>query len=934
MKKICLVLAICCLFASCPDTPENNGDDNIIINPGRIRAPDFSQASGLYSQSFSLSITAGEGNSIYYSIDGSIPDPKKVNNKTVFKYSSPVTITDRNSPMQANLLATPENSHNFYMFKTPWDAIDDPRGSMPDIYTPTSAQVPKAAVIRAVAVDPSGTKSSDVTTRTYFVGNNLGNYMDVPIISLVTDPYNLVDINYGIMVRGVSTNRWEEKDSPTKTQYNFLQRGIEWERVAFMEYFTGNASSRSSAISTNVGIRIRGGWSRAAGQKSFNIYFRSEYGGINNLTNYQLIPGAVRVNGTPVGTYKSFMLRNGANDSEATKFYDVFLHEMLNDRNFSTQAGIPCVLFINGEYWGPYNLQERYSDNHTEYKYGVNRNNVISFDNGALDDGNPGEDSLYWSMISNFKNKDMSNAQNYADFCKIFDIQNFIDYFAAQIYIHNEDWPQNNYRLWRTRAVESGNPYGDTKWRWQMFDVEFSMGIYSSGGLLGSADDKRDAFYRIIQGDHSYHDNSKLFAALMKNSDFKRDFVNAIMDLYNINFHPNRFEPKLNDYAAIYSVLMGDYSKGYFARWGGWPAQFDNKVNDARKYLNDIRPVMINEYLPKYFGVNAVDLKNIVISARDDSYYLPSAEIKLNSSTLRLSGSSWDLKYYSGNPITVTANAAAGYQFTHWTVTGEGSAVNPNSAATVINFSGDVQITANYARNSSIDISGTLTLSGLVANAGYAKLILHNANSTWKREIGLNITGGKASWTTKIVPFAASTPIYFRVETYQNSDSPAPLYVINNAKTIDVYNSSVTGVSIEAAPQPLKLIWGSYVNSPAAMTREDLGNGEYRAYVTATSVNQWDAAMTFDYASEAMAGIKYKYSFYAKTASGTRNMYIQYYWTDAHGSLGQNITITNEYQLFTIPGAALPTANGSTLSFQCANQTGTFYIKDVTIIPE
>ncbi|MCL2186603.1 MAG: CotH kinase family protein [Treponema sp.] len=917
MKKICLVLAICCLFASCEDP--NIGGSGVDENSssGRIRAPNFSHTSGLYSQSFKLTISTTEGNSIYYSIDGSIPDPKKVDNKTVFKYTSPITIADRNNPMQANLLATPANSTNLY------GRTDDPRGSMPSIHVPTNAQVPKATVICAAAYDSSGSKRSDIATRTFFIGNNLANYADAPIISLVSDPYNLVDEKYGIMVRGVSTNRWNEGDSPTHTIYNFLQRGTDWERVAFMEFFAGNASSRSVPISQNVGIRVRGGWSRAAGQKSFNVYFRSEYGGINTLTNYPLIPGAVRANGTPVGTYKSFMLRNGGNDAEATKMYDVFIQNLLTDRAFTVQAGVPCIVYINGEYWGFYNIQERYSDNATEYKYGVNRNNVISFDNGALDDGNPGEDSLYWDLME-YRNEDLSDSSIYNQFCNLMDIQSFIDYFAANIYINNQDWPHNNYRLWRTRTVESGNPYGDTKWRWQMFDTEYAAGIYDGGNVM-------DGFYRILNGDNKDHQHSQLLKKLLTNQDFKRQFVNTMMDLYNINFHPDSFIPELERLANIYRPLMADYNP----RFGGWYS-FDSNINNMRNYLTNVRDTMVNQYLPQYCGVNASNLKNVTISARDDAYNLPNAEIKLNSSTLRLAGISRAMKYYSDTPITVTANTVAGYQFTHWTVTG-GSAATPSSASTTITLTGnDVQITANYNRSSSITISGNLTLTGIAASAGYAKLILHNANSTWRREIGLNITSGTASWTTTIAPFTTSTPITFRVEAYQNSGSSTPLYTMSNVKTINVYNANVSGVSVEAGLQSINYNFGGYANSPAAMTWTETGNsGEYSANVTAVHpTEQWQAALTFDYASEATAGTRYTYTFSARTASGTRdNLYVQYYWTEQHSGKGSSINLTSTYQQFTIDGEALPTANGSSLAFQCALQTGQFFVKDLVIMP-
>jgi hypothetical protein len=351
-------------------------------------------------------------------------------------------------------------------------------------------------------------------------------------------------------------------------------------------------------------------------------------------------------------------------------------------------------VYLNGEYWGPYNLQERYSDNHTEYKYGVKKENVISYDNWELDDGTAADEALLWQMME-MRNKDMSNQTNYNAFCALFDIENFADYWAAEIYIYNEDWPGNNYRLWRVRDAEPGNPYGDKKWRWQMFDTEFAIGIYNSGGITGQAG--LDAFAKILNNneDNPIH---KLFKALLKNENFCRLFVNTMMDLYNVNFHPNSYLPKLNNYAAIYKPLMD----GYFERWARpWPTVFQNKVDDAKKYMNDIRAAMTGNYLPKYFGgysgianigISASKLYNVILSTTGVS----GASIKINTVTPSLASGSWTGKYYSGNPITVTASAPpGGYEFDGWTITG-GTAASPSSLTTTVNFTGNTQITAKY----------------------------------------------------------------------------------------------------------------------------------------------------------------------------------------------------------------------------------------------
>ena len=732
-RVICsLLLVLCYLFVSC-EQPADADDEYNNPNAGASRDGLFSHNSGLYAQQFSLTLKVPEGSTVYYSTDGSIPSPEKVGNGFVFKYTSPITIQNRNG--QANVLATSANITQMNMVP------NDPRGSVPQVYIPTDAQVPKATVIRAVIVDANG-KKSDVVTKTYFFGNNLANYANNPVISIVTDPRNLVDRDIGIMVRGASSNRWESPPAPDV--YNFQKKGQDWEREAYFELFEGGVNNRSVPLSTGVGIRVRGGWSRAAAQKSFTVYFREEYG-INNLRNYNLIPGAVKADGTPVGRYKSFMLRNGANDGESTKFYDVFIQDLLRDRSFTAQAGIPCVVYLNGEYWGPYNLQERYSDNHTEYKYGVTKENVISYDNGELDDGTKADESLFLDMM-NMESRNMSITANYNAFCNVFDIDNFIDYWAAQIYIYNEDWPQNNFRLWRTRTVEPGNPYGDTKWRWQMFDTEFAMGIYNGGRLYGSDNDK-DAFDKILNGESKEHYNNKLFKALLANPDFCRKFVNTMMDLYNVNFHPDSFGPLLDKYANTYRPLMGDDKTvgTYFSRWGGWPMAFQNKVNDAGRYLTDIRNAMVNNYLPKYFngysgianiGISSNNLRDVTISTTGVS----GASIKINTVTPNFAGS-WTGRYYSGNPITVTASAPpSGYEFAGWTITG-GTPATSSTLTTTVSITTNAQITAKYKPIGSavVPVSGitlnTTTLNIRVGRTSTLSAVVTPSNATYNTVI-------------------------------------------------------------------------------------------------------------------------------------------------------------------------------------------------------
>ena len=81
----------------------------------------------------------------------------------------------------------------------------------------------------------------------------------IPSLSLVTDTDHLFDPATGIYV-------------------NAQRDGIEWERPGSVELI--DPSGAEPGFDANAGIRIRGGYSRRAGnpKHSFRLFFRADYG--------------------------------------------------------------------------------------------------------------------------------------------------------------------------------------------------------------------------------------------------------------------------------------------------------------------------------------------------------------------------------------------------------------------------------------------------------------------------------------------------------------------------------------------------------------------------------------------------------------------------------------------------------------------------------
>ena len=161
---------------------------------------------------------------------------------------------------------------------------------------------------------------------------------------------------------------------------------------------------------------------------------------------------------------------------------------------------------------------------------------------------------------------------------------------------------------------------------------------------------------------------------------------------YNVNFHPDNFNPKLTEYANIYKPLMDDH----FPRWSGW-WNVDGGVNNVRNYLTDIRGEMTTNYLPKYFGSGIHDIANIGISSSNLRTITvntgAAASIKLNTVTV---ASGWSGSYYSGIAIPITAIVPSGYKFDGWDVIN--CTVSSSAATTTVTIeSGNATITAKFS---------------------------------------------------------------------------------------------------------------------------------------------------------------------------------------------------------------------------------------------
>ncbi len=545
----------------------NDSAQRIIV----VDAPEFSMESGFYDSEFQLSVTGAEGTQILYTTDGS--DPRT--SSTAQNYQGEIRIYDNT------------NTSNVY------SAVSDiALGG----YTVPNMNVDKGMVIRAVCVDADG-NYSDVVNKSYYINKTRSFYDEMKVISIVSDPANFFDADTGIYVVGNTYYEWRNSSEfipgldswSTENPCNYNQGGRDWERPATIQVFEGGVLAYEEA----VGIRIAGNASRSNPQKSLRLFARGDYGA--SKMEYEFFDGLTDAFGEPLTTFDKITMRNGGNDITSTRFRDDLVQALSSGLDISVQASEPCVVFIDGEFWGYYMLKERQDDNYFATHYGLEADNITTMQayevEGDMNVHQDYVDFYDWAMTA-----DMTLAENYQRVLDTIDIQSFMDYVTVQTYIAAYDWCNptwtNNWLMWRANTAVEGNEYGDGKWRYALYDTEYSSGLYNQ--------QECSAYYNTIGNlntEEEWGNIGALFYKLLENPTFAQEFHSNYKRIVEETFSYQTVDARITEFDQAQREALPYTNRRFYAGYGDrLNNNYNNDLSQLRQFYQQ-RPSQAMQHL-------------------------------------------------------------------------------------------------------------------------------------------------------------------------------------------------------------------------------------------------------------------------------------------------------------------------------------------------
>lgn len=481
---------------------------------------------------------------------------------------------------------------------------------------------------------------------------------------VTTDPLSMFSPDSGLYMKGNGASMMDPKKGA-----NFWSNRELPVYVEFME----PGKPKAPAFGIMGDYKITGQYSRAKEKKSFAVTMREEYG--EKRLKYTLFPDHPELK-----KFKAFSVRNFGNNSGDEYVRDRLGTSMTEGLGVDYQRGRYIVVYYNGKYYGIHDLRERNNEYYYETKYGYDPNDIDLLETSAsgTDEASAGSSADYKAMLDWLQSNELKSEANYNKIADQIDIDNYINYMQTEMFLNNSDWPHNNMKKWRVASQK-------TKWKWFLYDTDFGFGVSyntQTGNVFNYVTNANGTnngmggfnFPGVGGGQQqaggSISPHTILMIRLLGNEGFKNAFINRFSVLLSMNFSADRLLKRIDELQSqVQSEMARDQQF-----WNYNASSMSSNLETVKSYAQT-RQADLRGQMETYFSLSSP--VEMTLTAQGSGTILVDG--------LALDKSSMKVSFYSGVPVTLTAQASSGSTFTGWSdgVTDVTRKVNPGEVMSV-----------------------------------------------------------------------------------------------------------------------------------------------------------------------------------------------------------------------------------------------------------
>jgi len=461
----------------------------------------------------------------------------------------------------------------------------------------------------------AGQLPGPTVTNTYFINEGF-DQRGLPVLSLSSDPDYFFAADSGLYVQDFK---------PT------------WEYPVHLEFYEPDGLA---GFHHDAGIQVGGQNAWILPQKLLNIYSRGQYG--SGHFDYQLFPD------NPRTRFGDIVLRCSGNDWSYTMFRDGMMQGLIDQAaDMDDQDFRPCLVYINGQYFGIHNIREKQDAEYTEYYHSIDPDSLDYIENNA--EVKEGNDIAYQQLVAMLTAGVQSDA-SFAALDAIADTRNFTDFIISQIFVANTSWGHN------ISLVRNQSPTG--RWRWLLHDYDRGFNVDNANGTA------MDWATSLTGPEYSNPAWATLFLRkMLENEAFKQRFITRFADHLFITFNPVTINCRIDLHAQWIRPEMPNQ----IARWLGTTSSYGNAIPSFAFWENEVaklkqfgvlRNTFMFDDLSSFFGLAGSTSLRLEVSDAAHGF------IRLHDMTVP--SYPWTGKYIQSRPFMLTAEAKPGFNFVRW----------------------------------------------------------------------------------------------------------------------------------------------------------------------------------------------------------------------------------------------------------------------------